>query len=152
MEPPASVSTLDSALLWGATTIVWDRCDVDDRADRQTSPLERPDGCLAARAGSLNEDIHLAQTVLHRLLRGRVCRQACRVWRALAGAFEAGCARAAPAERIAILVGDCDDRIVEAGLDVGFADRHVLALAPAGPRSPSALSQSSSSSSCETSA
>src|SRR4026207_1485727 len=52
--------------------------------------------------------------------------------RRLARALEAGRAGGLPRDHVSVLVGERDDRVVERRLDVGLADRDVLADAAAG--------------------
>src|ERR671936_272205 len=87
----------------------------------------------ATTARPADEDAHLAHAVFHGLAGRRVGGQAGGVGRALARALEAGRARRAPGQHVAVRVGDRDDGVVEAGLDVGVAARDVLALAAANP-------------------
>ena len=54
----------------------------------------------------------------------------------LAGTLETDVASRGPGQDLALLVGDGDDRVVEAGLDVGDAVGDVLALTLAGPTAP----------------
>src|SRR5262249_4104115 len=72
---------------------------------------------------------------LHRAARHRLGRELCGEGRALARALEADVARRRPGNRVALLIGDRDDRVVERRLDVRDAIGNVLALAPL--RSPS---------------
>src|SRR5262249_19068638 len=55
--------------------------------------------------------------------------------RALARALEAGPARGAPREDVAVRIGNGHDCVVEARLDIGVSARHVLAFATADARS-----------------
>src|ERR671936_382835 len=88
----------------------------------------------ATTARPADEDAHLAHAVFHGLAGRRVGGQAGGVGRALARALEAGRARGAPGEHVAVRIGDGHDGVVEAGLDVGIAARHVLAFTAADAR------------------
>src|SRR3954454_21127154 len=123
---PSHVS--NSPPLGRAATVVRNWGDVGDRADLQADRLQRPDGGLAAGAGTLHEHVDLAHAVLLRAagsglgchLRGERCR--------LARALEAHLAGARPGDHVAQRVGDRDDRVVERALDVGVPVSDVLLL------------------------
>src|SRR4029077_7785885 len=93
--------------------------------------LQRANRSLAARAGSLDEDLDLLQPVLHSLARARVRGHLGGERRRLARALEAGRAGGLPRDNRALAVGEGDDRVVEGGLDVRLADRDVLLHAAA---------------------
>src|SRR5579863_6746233 len=105
------------------------RRNVADRANIDTSRCQRTDGRLAARSGTGNAYVDCPQTV--------IARHGCRIRRsllrrerrALARTAEAKRTRTLPAERIAHLVGDGHDGVVERGLNVANAERDILALA-----------------------
>src|SRR5215510_4433908 len=118
-------------LLGWPTAVVRNRRAVDDGGHFQSGCLKRADGGLAPSAGATDEHAHLAHAVLHRLARGTVSGQASRIRRALARALEACCSRGAPGKDVAVWIGDGHDGVVEAGLDVGIATRHVLTFAAA---------------------
>src|SRR4029077_20352532 len=93
--------------------------------------LQRANRSLAARAGSLDEDLDLLQPVLHALARARVRGHLGGERRRLARALEAGRAGGLPRDHVPLAVGEGDDRVVERGLDVRLADRDVLLHAAA---------------------
>src|SRR5215204_3757946 len=102
----------------GAATVVRRRGHVLDAGDLVARVLDGPDGGLAAGARTLDDDVDPADTVLHRpasaLLGGHLRGEG----RALARALEADVAGGRPRERVALLVGDRHDRVVEGALDV----------------------------------
>src|SRR4051794_3772516 len=103
------------------------RGHVADARDLQSRGLQRADRRLAPRARALHVDLDLLEALLHALasggvggdLRGERCR--------LARPLEARAAGGLPRDHVALLVGERDDRVVEAGLDVGLAEGDVLA-------------------------
>jgi hypothetical protein len=105
--------SLDAPLLRRAAAVVRDRRMIDDRADSQASRLQRSDRRLAPRAWAPHEDVHRSHPMLHRLASGRVSSKTSRVRRALARALEAGCARARPAQSVALRVRDGHQCVVE---------------------------------------
>src|SRR4029450_3495921 len=123
----------DPAPLGRAAAVVGDGGDVLDAGDLDAGVLDRADGGLAARPRALDLDVDLADAVLHgpagRGLRGHLRRER----RRLAGPLEAHVAGRGPRQDVAVLVGEADDRVVEARLDVSDAVADVLALALAGP-------------------
>src|SRR6266566_6131909 len=86
----------------------------------------RPDRRLATGAWAFHEDLDLLKAVLHSLPRARVGRDLRRERRRLARALEPGRAGGLPRDHVAFLVGQGDDRVVEARLDVRLADGDVL--------------------------
>src|SRR5438132_5544605 len=122
----------DAAALAGTAPVVRDGRHVLDAQDLETRRRQRPDGRLPARPRALDVDVDLGEAVLlgpaGRLLRGELRRE----WRGLAGALEPHVAGARPGERVAVEVGDRDDRVVERRLDVGLAVGDVLLLLAAG--------------------
>src|SRR4051812_35505724 len=122
---------LDPATLWRAAAVVRDGRHVGDGGDFKARGLKRSNCLLATGTRALHENLDLAHTVLHRLARGAFSGLRSRVWRALARAFEAGDAAGAPRNHAAGQIRQRDDRVIEAGLDVRMAHRHVLLLSPA---------------------
>src|SRR4029077_3638656 len=110
-----------------ADAVVRLRGDVADTEDHEAGGLERTDRGLAAGAGPLDEDLDLLEAVLHALAGGRVGGHLRGERRRLARAFEAGGAGGLPRDDVPFAVGERDDRVVEARLDVRLADRDVLA-------------------------
>src|SRR5689334_22793599 len=121
----------DPAPLGGAAAVVGDRRDVGDRGDFEARGLERADRLLATGARSLDEDLDLTHSVLHRATGRAIGRERRCVRRALPGALEAGDAGGAPADHGATEVGDRDDRVVERRLDVDVPLGDVLPFAAA---------------------
>src|SRR5438094_510952 len=121
-----------SAALPGPAPVVRHRRDVVDAEDLEARRGERPDGRLAAGARTLHEHVDLLQAVLlgpaRRGLGGELRRERRRLPRPL----EPDVAGARPRQRVALQVGDRDDRVVERRLDVGPPMRDVLLLFPSG--------------------
>src|SRR5712691_5952436 len=119
---------LDAPLLGRAAAVVRNGCAIDDGDYLEPGRLKRTDGCFTSSAWTADKDADLAHAVLHGFARRGVSGQPSGVGRALARALEAGRARGAPGQHVAVRIGDGDDRIVEAALDVGDSARHVLAF------------------------
>src|SRR5262245_48488238 len=126
---PRAKRASDTPLLGWSAAVMRDGRAIHDRGDLEAGRLQRADGGFAASARPAHEDADLAHAVLHRLLGGGIGSQAGGVRRALARALEAGRSGRAPGEHVAVGISDGHDGVVEAGLDVGVAARHVLALA-----------------------
>src|ERR1044071_1361445 len=116
-DPPPLPGAAAVVCLWG---------DVPHAGDLEACGLQRPDRGLAARARALHEDLDLLHALLDALAGGRVGRHLSGEGSRLAGALEAGAAGGLPSDHVALAVGEGDDRVVEAGLDVRLADRDVL--------------------------
>src|SRR6266545_7268666 len=123
----------DPAPLGRAAAVVGDRGDVLDAGDLDAGVLDRADGGLTARARALHLHVDLADTVLHGPSGGGLGGHLRRERRRLARALEAHVAGRGPRDHVPALVGERDDRVVEAALDVSDPVGHVLALALAGP-------------------
>src|SRR5262249_31224179 len=104
---------LDPAPLGWPAAVVRDRGHVLDHVHFQPDRLERPDRRLAARAGPLDVDVHPLEAMLHRLARRVLGRHLRSEGRPLLRTFESHRPGARPAEHVALLIGDRDDRIVE---------------------------------------
>ena len=100
---------------------------VADARHLEPGRLERADRRLAAGARPLDEHLDLLEAVLHALPRRGVGGHLRGERRRLAGAFEAGRAGGLPGDDVPFAVGQRHDGVVEARLDVGLADRDVLA-------------------------
>src|SRR4051812_47266042 len=121
----------DAAALGRAHTVVGHGGDVLDRPDLQPGGGQRPDGGLAAGAGTLDEHVDLAHAVLHRPARGGLGGQLRGERGRLAGALEAHLAGRRPGDDRTGRVGDRYDGVVEGALDVRLPVGDVLAfLAP----------------------
>src|SRR3954453_11702888 len=118
---------LDPPPLAGAAAVVGLGRHVADARDLQAGGLERTDRGLAAGAGTLDEDLDLLEALLHALLGGGVGRDLGREGRRLARALETGSAGGLPGDPVPPAVRERHDRVVEARLDVGLPDWHVLA-------------------------
>src|ERR1700677_3713375 len=119
----------DAATLGRTAAVVRHRRNVADAADLDAGGGESADRGLAARAGTGDAHINRTDTVVTccvggtdgGLLRGERS--------ALAGAAKAKRAGRFPAERVAHLVGDGDDGVVERRLNEDEAEWNVLAFA-----------------------
>src|SRR5215207_6542640 len=118
LDPPPLAWAAAVVCLWG---------DVAHAGDLEPCGLQRSDRGLAARARALHEDLDLLHALLDALACGSVSGHLSGEGRRLAGALEAGAAGGLPRNDVALAVGERDDRVVEAGLDVRLADRDVLA-------------------------
>src|SRR3954469_12997646 len=120
-------SHLDPPPLARAAAVVGLRRDVADARDLEAGGLERADRGLAARARALDEHLDALEARAAALRRGGARRDLGGERRGLARALETGAPGGLPRDHVAFLVGERDDRVVEAGLDVGLAERDVLA-------------------------
>src|ERR1700744_1194910 len=119
----------DAAALGWTAAVVRHRRNVADAADLDAGGGESADRGLAAGAGTGDAHIDRADTVIAGcvgstdggLLRGERS--------SLAGAAEAERAGRFPAERVALLVGDGDDGVVERCLNKDEAEWNILAFA-----------------------
>src|SRR5436305_11698615 len=118
---------LYAAPLAGAAAVVGLWGHVLDAEHLEAGGLERADRRLTPRAGALDEHLDLLQAVLDALAGGRVGGHLSGERSRLARALEAGAAGGLPRDHVPLAVGQRDDRVVEAGLDVRLADRDVLA-------------------------
>src|SRR5205823_4551595 len=116
---------LHAAFFRRPATIVWQRCDVFDRLDRQARGLQGGDCRFATRSRSLNFDFDFTEAKFGRLVgchfRGALSRE----WSALAAPLEPDSSRRCETERIAVRVRDGYDRVVEGGLDMGHAAAYI---------------------------
>src|SRR5690606_12118365 len=113
--------------------IVRNRRDVLDGGDLKSDRLQRAQRRLAAATGTLHEHLDSAHAVILGLLAGILGRDLGGIGRRLARALEAPVPGRRPRDRVALGVGDRDDRVVERRVDVRDARRDVLALlAPRG--------------------
>src|SRR5262245_60056965 len=103
----------DAPLLGRAATVVRNRRHVRDARDLEATGVQRPDRGLAPRAGSAHADLDGAKPVLLRRDARLLGRDLRGERRALARAAEARAARRRPGQRIALAIGDRDDRVVE---------------------------------------
>src|SRR3954452_13041269 len=101
----AEYSWLHPAPLSGAAAVVCLRGDVLDARDLEAGGLEAADRGLAARAGTLDEDLHLLHALLDALARGGVSRHLRSERSRLARALEAGTAGRLPRDHVAVAVG-----------------------------------------------
>src|SRR5262249_28076900 len=122
----------DPPSLRRAATVVRDRGDVLDADHLDARVLDRADRRLSPGPRTLDHRVDLADTVLHRAACDRLGRELRGERGRLARTLEADVARRRPGQRVALLVGDRDDRVVERRLDVRDPVRDVLALTPLG--------------------
>src|SRR5687767_8359002 len=118
-------STSDAPLFGRAATVVRNRRHVLDARDLEPAGIQRADRGLATRAGPANAHLDGAQPVLLRRDARLLRRDLRGERRALARAAETGAARRRPGQRIALAVGDRDDRVVERRVHVRNAVRHL---------------------------
>src|SRR5690606_17387525 len=116
-----------------ADTVVRDRGHVSNSADLHPHVLEGPDGGVASRTGAGNDDVQLADAMLSGPASRLLGRDLGGVGGRLARTLESHRSTRGPGNDSPGLVGDGDDRVVEAGLDVGLAVGDVLALPTAHP-------------------
>src|SRR5919109_1362359 len=116
----------DPPPLPGAAAVVCLGSDVPHAGDLEAGGLQRADRGLAARARALDEDLDLLHALLDALAGRGVGGDLGGERSRLAGALEAGAAGGLPGDHVALAVGEGDDRVVEAGLDVRLTDWDVL--------------------------
>src|ERR1041385_2215680 len=97
---------LDPAPLRRAAAVVRNGGDVLDGGDLETGDLQRADCGLTAAAGALHPHFDALQAHLDRVACARLRGHLRRERGALAGALEAGLARAAPADPVDVGVRD----------------------------------------------
>src|SRR6185437_6268271 len=124
----SSEGPLHSPPLRRTAAVVRHRRYVADGTDLDTRGGQRADGRLAARTGARHAHIDGAQTVIASCVGGILRRLLRRERRALARATEAKRTRRLPAERVALLVRDGDDGVVEARLNEHEPERNILAF------------------------
>src|SRR5690606_22167191 len=126
-EPGSTPCPLsDAPLLRRTAAVVRDRRDVRDRQDLDAERVQRPHRGLATRAGALDLDLQVLDAAVLGGTAGGVGRDLGGERRRLARALEAGATGRRPGERVALAVGDRDDRVVEGRMDVRDAIRNVL--------------------------
>ena len=98
-----------------------------DRSHAEAVGLKRGDCVLATRSWTLHAHFDFLESdalgLTHSLLR----RAASREWSRLASALETDGARRVPSDRLAIHIGDGDDRVVKGCVHVHDAAKNVLA-------------------------
>src|SRR5215218_8566604 len=119
-------SSLDAPPLARPAPVVGLRGHVTNRRHLEAGGLKRADRGLAAGAGTLHEDLDLLQAVLDALASGRVGGHLRGERSRLARALEAGAAGGLPRDHVPLAVGQRDDRVVEARLDVSLTEGNVL--------------------------
>src|SRR4051812_33955949 len=133
---PGHRALLDPPPLARAAAVVCLRRNVLHARHLEPGRLQRADRGLAPRAGALHVDLDLLKPVLHALLRGGLGRHLGGERGRLARALEPGASGRLPRDHRAFAVGERDDRVVERSLDVGLAERDVLAHPPPGSGAP----------------
>src|SRR3989440_7558579 len=121
------VKPLDPALLRGTAAIVRNGCHVRDAGDLQSAVVERAHRRLASRSRSPDARFHVLHAVLLGGDTGLLGRHLRRERGALARATETAAAGGRPGKRVALPVGDGDDRVVEGSMHVRDRIEHVLA-------------------------
>ena len=92
--------------------------DVTNRHDFQAGGLERPDGGLPTRAGTLHKHLNLAKTKIVRFLRGAFGGDLRGERGVLSGTFEPVFACGGPRNGVAVHVSQRHEYVVERGFDV----------------------------------
>src|SRR6478672_3274529 len=128
MVRPGSAASDAAALAWPAA-VVRHRRHILDPGDLEPGRGQGADRRLAARTRALDEHVDLLQAVLLRGACGLLGGELRGERRRLARALEADVAGARPRQRVALLVGDGHDRVVERRLDVRLPVQDVLLLA-----------------------
>jgi len=106
--------------------------DILNPGDKKAGPLQGADSRFTAAARAFNKNLHLPQSVYHRLTGGITGRHLGRIGRAFAGTLKAGGAGASPGQGIALWVGKGYDSIIKAGLYVSPAGRNYFTFPPPG--------------------
>src|ERR1700730_12168505 len=125
---------LDPAGLSRAAPGVRHRRHVRKAGDLESQRVQGARRRLAAGARSLDSDLEVLDPALLRRLARRFGGNLRREGRRLARALEAGTARRRPGERVALAIGDGDDRVVERRVDMRNPFRDVLLDLLARPR------------------
>src|ERR1700730_18009173 len=123
------VAASDAAALGRTAAVVRHRRNVADAANLDAGGGESADRGFAAGAGTGDAHIDRADAVVAGCVGGTDGGLLCCERSALAGAAEAERAGRFPAKRVAHLVGDGDDGVVERGLNKDEAEWNVLAFA-----------------------
>src|SRR3954454_14288217 len=117
----------DATPLGRSAAVVGNGGDVANQRYFETCGLQRAKGALATGAGAFDEHGHRAHPVLHRPASCLFGSELSGERGALARTLETSRPRRRPGDRSAVDVGDGDDGVVEARLDVGDPSRNVLA-------------------------
>src|ERR1700681_1283877 len=118
---------LDATLLGGTAAVVRDRRDVRNARDLQATGVERAHRRLAPRTGTGDTDLDVLHAVLLSGGAGLLGRHLGRKRRALARTTKTTAAGGRPGQRIALPIGDRDDRVIERCMHVSDLVQHVLA-------------------------
>src|SRR6266550_1042099 len=123
---PVYRDMLNPPFLGRAAPVVRNRRHIADRTDLQPGTGERLNGGLAPGAWTLHTHVHTLHTEVQRFPRRLLGRDGCGEGRGLFGALEAGLAGRTPRDRVALQIGDRDERVVERRGDMrdalGFDD------------------------------
>ena len=92
--------------------------DVLDHGDLQTSSLQRTNGSFTALAGALYINFYALQAMLHSSLGSHLSGGLGSKGSGLTGATETEAAGRSPGQCVALRIGQSDDGIIEAGLDM----------------------------------
>src|SRR5688500_113496 len=106
-------SLLNSTPLWRAATVVRNGGHVFDVRDLQSTGIQRADSRFASGPRTHHANLDMFQTMLLRRGAGLLRRDLRSKGRALARTPEAATARGRPRQRVALTIGDGDDRVVE---------------------------------------
>ncbi len=118
---------LNTTTLLRAAAVVRNRCHVRDGSDTDTQCTQGANRRFTARAGSLDFDVQVLDTLFDRSTTSHFrSNLSCKRSR-LARTLEALATRRSPRQSIALTVGDGDDRVVERSVHVRNTVRNVLA-------------------------
>ena len=119
---------LNATALFGLAAVVRDGSHIANCADFEPLGLQATECAFAAGAGTTQEDVEVTDAVFLGSLGGAFSSKLSGERSALAGALEAGLASRRPGNGVALCIGDGDDGVVEAAVDVGGCGRNVLAV------------------------
>src|SRR6267378_1873071 len=121
---PMYLAKLSSPSLGRAAPVVRDRRHISNGADFQTRGLQCSDSGIPSGAGTLHIHLERAHTRFTRSVRSGHCSLLRREWRSFSRTLEAKRAGAGPTHDITFQIRYCDCRVIERGLNVGYAHRH----------------------------
>ena len=112
------IGLLDSTFLLGAATVVGQRGDVLDGLYSEPGSLQGTDGRLPSRTWTFDADFDLGDAVFFGLVGASFSGALGSERSTFAGAFETNGASGAPANSVAVDVGDGNNGIVEGSINV----------------------------------
>ena len=114
-------TSLNSSSFGRTAAIVRNGRYVLDHADLETGGLQGTDGGFSAGAGAFDDAFNGFHTVFHGVFRGGFRSKLSGKGSALSGTFETGSTGGGPGDRVTGFVGDHDNRVIECGIDMGYA-------------------------------